>query len=64
MGRVQRRDFLIAAGALLAAPLVSDAQQVAKIPHIGVLALADIPYANEALRQGLREQGYIDGQEH
>jgi hypothetical protein len=55
MGRVQRRYLLIAAAALLAAPLAADAQQVAKVPHIGVLALADIPYANEALRQGLRE---------
>jgi putative ABC transport system substrate-binding protein len=62
MGRVQRRYLLIAAAALLAAPLAADAQQVAKVPHIGVLALADIPYANEALRQGLREQGYIEGQ--
>ena len=62
MGRVQRRYFLIAAGALLAAPLAADAQQAAKVPHIGVLALADIPYANEALRQGLREQGYIEGE--
>jgi putative ABC transport system substrate-binding protein len=62
MGRIQRRYVLIAAGALLAAPLAADAQQAAKVPHIGVLALADIPYANEALRQGLREQGYFEGQ--
>lgn len=62
MHEVKRRDFLIVAGALLAAPLAAQAQQTAKVPHIGVLALADIAYANEALRQGLREQGYLDGQ--
>jgi hypothetical protein len=32
MDRVERRDFLIAAGALLAAPLAAEAQQVAKGP--------------------------------
>lgn len=62
MGSAKRRFFLIAAAVLLAAPLTAAAQQAAKVPHIGVLALADIPYANEALRQGLRDQGYIDGQ--
>ena len=35
MDRVQRRDFLIAAGVLLAAPFSAEAQQAAKIARIG-----------------------------
>jgi putative ABC transport system substrate-binding protein len=42
--------------------ITTHGQPSTKVSHIGVLALADIPYANDALRQGLREQGYIDGQ--
>jgi hypothetical protein len=38
MDGVQRRDFLIAAGALLSAPFAADAQQTAKVPRIGYLA--------------------------
>jgi hypothetical protein len=37
MDRVQRRDFLIVAGALLAAPLAAEAQQAAKVARIGYL---------------------------
>ncbi len=64
MDRVQRRHFLIAAGALLAAPLAAEAQQVPKIARIGYLlpatpaAAAHLP---EVFRQGLRELGYVDG---
>ena len=51
MDRVQRRDFLIAAGALLAAPLAAEAQQAAKVARIGYLSpnLAASPH----LRRGL-----------
>ena len=50
MNRVQRRDFLIAAGALLAAPLAAEAQQAAKIARIGYLAAdrAANPHLQEA----------------
>ena len=34
MGHVQRRQFLIAAGALLAAPFRAHAQRAAKIPRL------------------------------
>ena len=63
MGRVQRRDFLIAAGALLAAPFSAKAQQAAKIARIGYLApnLAASPHLHEAFRQGLRDLGYVEG---
>lgn len=65
MGQVRRRQFLIAAGALFAAPLASFAQpQPAKPARIGVLAtLSASTFANrvEALRAGLRELGYVEG---
>lgn len=42
-------------------PCGARGQPARKVPRIGVLALADIPYANDALRQGLRELGYEEG---
>jgi putative ABC transport system substrate-binding protein len=51
--------------ALVAAPLASSAQQAGRVPRIGVLwgipASVAAPLM-EALRQGLREQGYAEGQ--
>jgi putative tryptophan/tyrosine transport system substrate-binding protein len=63
MGRVQRRDFLLTAGALLAAPLAAKAQQAAKVARIGILAgnRAASPHTLEAFLQGLRELGYVEG---
>jgi putative ABC transport system substrate-binding protein len=63
MDRVHRRDFLIAAGALLAAPLAAEAQQAAKVARIGYLSpnLAASPHQQEAFRQGLRDLGYVEG---
>jgi putative tryptophan/tyrosine transport system substrate-binding protein len=63
MDRVQRREFLIAAGALLAAPLAADAQQAAKVPRIGYLAtsLAASRHLQETFLQGLRDFGYAEG---
>ena len=63
MHRVQRRYFLIAAGALLAAPLAAAAQQAAKVARIGILAgsQAATPHAIEAFLQGLRDLGYVEG---
>jgi hypothetical protein len=62
MDCVQRRDFLIAAGALLAAPLAAEAQQAVSIARIGYLnpSLANAS-SLEALRQGLRNLGYNEG---
>jgi putative tryptophan/tyrosine transport system substrate-binding protein len=58
-----RRRFLRALAACTAVTTVSTYGQLAKkLPRIGVLALSDIPYVNDALRQGLREQGYIEGE--
>ncbi|MEK6242872.1 MAG: ABC transporter substrate-binding protein [Pseudomonadota bacterium] len=67
MSQIRRRKFLLSAGALLAAPLAADAQQAAKIARIGILALRDsrappvAPHAVEALLQGLRDLGYVEG---
>jgi ABC-type uncharacterized transport system substrate-binding protein len=61
MDRVQRRDFLIAVGAILAAPLAAEAQQAARLPRIGVLSPLNAGTGTEVLREGLRELGYVDG---
>jgi putative tryptophan/tyrosine transport system substrate-binding protein len=54
---MNRRTFVIGLGAVLAAaPFAVEGQQAGKVPRIGVLgALFD------ALRQGLREFGYVEG---
>jgi putative ABC transport system substrate-binding protein len=64
MDRVQRRNFLIAAGAVFAAPIVARAQGTGKIPRVGFLfggASGPSPDV-DAFRRGLRERGYIEGQ--
>jgi putative tryptophan/tyrosine transport system substrate-binding protein len=62
---VQRRAFVAGAVALLAAPLGAEAQQAEKVPRIGY-ALARVASEDEGLlaaaRQGLRELGYVEGQ--
>ena len=62
---VDRRTFIggVASG-LLVVPLVADAQQSA-IPVIGFLnsrAAGDDPHLLAAFRQGLKEVGYVEGQ--
>ena len=63
MDRPQRRGFLIAAGAFLAAPFATEAQQPGKIARIGFLSLnmAGNPRGTDSFRQGLREHGYVEG---
>lgn len=47
---------------LLAVPVVGEAQQVGKVPRVGLL-LNSLPTRNvDDLRQGLRELGYIEGE--
>ena len=59
---MSRRACLYASIAALARPVAAEAQQAAKIPRIGVL-LNSPPTENlPDLRQGLRELGYIEGQ--
>jgi len=65
MDRVQRRRFLITAGALLAGPLAVKAQQAVKIYKIGLLAPFTEPTPGgridlENLWLGLRDLGWIE----
>jgi putative tryptophan/tyrosine transport system substrate-binding protein len=62
---MDRRAFLCAmTGGLLAAPFAVEAQQTRKVPLLGVLA-GQSPESSPpilALREGLRERGYVEGQ--
>ena len=65
MGRVQRRDFLIAAAALLAATVAAETPQGPKLPRIGYLMFNSAATGRDvfiAFRQAMRELGWIDGQ--
>src|ERR1700730_16908569 len=63
---IDRRAFIGAlTGGLLAAPLAAEAQQVGKVPRIGFLSVtspSDRPPLLDAFRQGLRELGWVEGQ--
>jgi len=60
---MNRRAFVTGLGAVLAAPLLAEAQQTRKIPLVGVLGgqSADISPPILALSEGLRELGYVEG---
>src|SRR3989442_11327594 len=65
---MERRTFLATlAGGLLAAPLAAKAQPREKVPRVGYLSPGSPsePFRRrrfEAFRQGLRELGYVEGQ--
>src|SRR5215471_13998907 len=56
---IRRRQFLIAVGALLAAPLGPRAQTRTKPYRVGVLAGA----TDQNLQRSLRELGYVEGRD-
>jgi putative tryptophan/tyrosine transport system substrate-binding protein len=57
---MKRREFILALGGAAATwPLAARAQQAAKIPRIGIID--DAPMW-DAFRQGLRDLGYLEGQ--
>jgi len=62
---MERRRFIeVTAGGLLAAPLVADAQQPAKVPRVGFLTAfspSDFPLWREGFRQGLLDFDYTEG---
>jgi putative ABC transport system substrate-binding protein len=65
MSQFQRRKCLLIAGMLLVAPLVAIAQQHQQVRRIGCLAITDLaatPQLLDAFRAGLRDHGYVDGQ--
>ena len=64
MSPVRRRQFLLAAGAFVAAPLVAQGQQPRMVRRIGVITSA-LPESarGRALREGLRDLGYVEGKD-
>lgn len=65
MERAQRRQFLLASGALLVAPRASFAQpSQGKVPRVGFLiseTVAGTSSRIDAMRAGLRDRGYVEG---
>ncbi|MGA7309358.1 MAG: ABC transporter substrate binding protein, partial [Pseudolabrys sp.] len=61
---MQRRDFITFLGAAAAWPLAAYAQQAVKLHRIGILSPELLPPGFlDAFRQGLRELGYVEGQD-
>jgi putative ABC transport system substrate-binding protein len=57
---VRRREFItLLGGAAAAWPLAARAQQVGKVPHIGII---NDSLKWNAFRHGLRDLGYLEGQ--
>jgi putative tryptophan/tyrosine transport system substrate-binding protein len=62
---MDRRTFVVGTVTVLAASLAAEAQQMGKVPRVGYLNAVSADTATgavEAFRQGLRELGYIEGQ--
>jgi putative ABC transport system substrate-binding protein len=61
---IRRRKFLATLGGAAAWPLAARAQQTGKIHRVGVLfaGSGEGSVPDEAFRSGLRERGYIEGQ--
>jgi putative tryptophan/tyrosine transport system substrate-binding protein len=60
---MQRRDFVIALGLAAVWPLPVQAVQPKKVPRIGFIVTGPLEEARlSAFLQGLRELGYVDGQ--
>jgi ABC-type uncharacterized transport system substrate-binding protein len=60
---MNRRVFVIGLGAVLAAaPFAVEGQQTGKVYRVGFLSGTTVPDLVGALRQGLRELGWIEGQ--
>jgi putative ABC transport system substrate-binding protein len=62
---MERRTFIgVIAGGLLAAPLVAEAQQAAKVPRLGFLGNSTAALEANLVgpfREGLRDLGYVEG---
>ena len=63
MPGIRRREFILLGGGAAAAwPLAARAQQAGKVARIGYLAVRSPMSADEVFLQGLRELGWIEGQ--
>src|SRR6478736_10082033 len=58
---MKRRTFIAGLGSAAAWPVVGRGQQPVKIYRLGYLAPARIPHLIDALLTGLRELGYVEG---
>jgi putative ABC transport system substrate-binding protein len=61
---MNRRAFIPLGGAACAWPLAARAQQTGKVHRVGVLFASSVEGSvpDQAFRSGLRERGYIEGQ--
>jgi len=59
---VNRRKFITVVGATVAWPVVARAQQAPRAARLGYLAPASNPELQQALLGGLRDLGYVEGQ--
>ena len=59
---MNRRAFVTGLGAVLATPVVAEAQQAGRIYRVAFLTVLPVPDLIAALRQGLRELGWNDGE--
>ena len=59
---IKRREFIaLFGGAAAAWPIAARTQQRPKLPRIGFLGLVPESLAGDGLRAGLRDVGYIEG---
>src|SRR5437867_10579577 len=60
---MRRRSFLAGLAGVVATPLALEAQQPVRVHRIGFLAGPTLPTSDsDGFRQGLREYGYVEGQ--
>ena len=60
--RMNRRDTVLALFALGAVPLAAEAQQAERVRRIGAIVSGEGEVALNSLRAGLRERGWVEGQ--
>lgn len=66
MSQIRRRQFLLASGALLAAPLIR-AQQPNRVWRIGYLSYTAMSFAGpylDSFKRGMTELGYVEGKNY